>query len=93
MEHNEVSFHEVRVYLAYKSATGWLTAREVAAKSGVAERTARAHSLKLVKLGVLDQAEVFPAHRYRIAGKAAKRNAGYLRRLENACAVFGETTA
>jgi hypothetical protein len=89
MERNEVSLHEVKVYLTYKAASGWLTSKEVAQKSGVAERTARAHSLKLVKLGILDQAEVFPAHRYRLAEKAGKRNVAYLRRLEDACVVFG----
>lgn len=45
--------------------------------------------MKLVDLGLLDQAEVFPAHRYRLSSKADKRNKSYLQRLERAAEVFG----
>ncbi len=86
MERNEVSLHEVKVYLTL--GCGWVTAKEVAAKATVAERTARAHLLKLVRLGIAEQAEVFPAHRYRMAEKAGKRNGGYVQRLEQAREIF-----
>ncbi len=91
MERNEVSLHEVRVYLALKGQPQrWLTNREITALlPGVAPRTVRAHTLKLVQLGLIDQAEVFPAHRYRWSEKAAKRNSSYSLRLEQACSVFG----
>lgn len=89
MERNEVSIHEVRVYVALKAAGGWMTNAEIAEAAEVAPRTARAHSLKLVRLGVLDLAEVFPAHRYRLAEHARKRNAAYTQRLEAAREVFG----
>lgn len=90
MEKNEISIHEVRIFRAFKDAGAtWLTAREVAGAAAVAERTARAHCLKFVRLGLLDQAEVFPAHRYRLATKAARRNGGYHQRLCEAEAVFG----
>jgi DNA-binding IclR family transcriptional regulator len=89
MERNEISLHEVRVYLALKAAGGWLTNAEVAAAAGVAGRTARLHTLRLARLGVIDQAEVFPAHRFRLSGKAAKRNPAYLQRLDAAVTVFG----
>jgi len=88
-ERNVVSAHEVRVFLALKSAGAkWMTARDVAGASNVAERTARAHLLKLVKLHIVDQADVFPGHRYRLAEKAGKRNAAYVLRLQAAVAVF-----
>ena len=88
MERNEVSVHQVKIYVAIKNAAGWITNKEIATAAGVAERTARQHSLNLVKLGVLDLAEVFPAHKYRFSEKAAKRNAAYVNRLESARQVF-----
>jgi predicted ArsR family transcriptional regulator len=72
---------------------GWLTGAEIAKKSGVVPRTVRAHLLKLVNLGLLDVAEVFPAHRYRISEKAEKRNASYIKRLDAAAEVFGLSVA
>jgi DNA-binding IclR family transcriptional regulator len=93
MERNEVSLHEARIFLALERAGGgWLTNREIAEAAGVAGRTARAHSLRLVRLGILDLAEVFPAHRYRLSEKAAKRNTAYFQRLRQACEVFGIAT-
>ena len=90
MEKNEVSIHEAKLFLALRKAgQKWITSKEVAKASGIRERTARAHLLKLATLGIIECAEVFPGHRYRIAAKADKRNGGYLRRLESACEVFG----
>jgi len=90
MERNEVSAHEVRVYLAFAGEPQrWFSSAEMATAAGVAGRTARAHALKLVKLGIVDQAEVFPAHRYRLSTKAAKRNRGYVDRLAAAAEVLG----
>lgn len=90
METNEVSMHQCRVFSALlSSAASWLTSREVASKAEVAQRTARAHLLKLVNLGIVDQAEVFPAHRYRLSSKADKRNKTYFRRIEIAAKIFG----
>ena len=89
MEHNEISHHEVSIFLVMsKNKQRWFTSKEIANESGVAPRTARAHCLNLVRLGLLDQAKVFPAHRYRWAEKADKRNIGYLQRLELAAEVF-----
>lgn len=88
MERNEVSIHEVKAYLALK-AGGWMSSKELAKVAGIAERTARAHLLKLVRLGIADQMELFPAHRYRLSDKAGKRNVSYTQRLEAACEVFG----
>lgn len=91
MERSEVSAHEVRVYLLLSgNPTLWLTNAEVATRAGVAPRTARLHTLRLVQLGMLDQAEVFPAHRYRWSGRAAKRNRAYLQRLGAARDALGD---
>lgn len=88
-ERNEVSVQEVRFYLAAKAAASrWSTAQALAVAAKIAPRTSRAYATKLVKLGLFDVAEVFPAHRYRLSDKASKRNAAYVQRLEGAAEVF-----
>lgn len=90
LERNEVSRHEVLVYLALASKRdSWLSNQEIADATSVALRTVRAHTKRLVSLGLIDQAEVFPAHRFRWAEKGAKRNASYALRLDAAAQVFG----
>ncbi len=89
MERNEVSRHEVAVFKALAEADGWITSADIAARAQIAPRTARAHALKLVRLNIVDQAEVFPAHRYRMSANASKRNRGYFDRLTRAAEVFG----
>jgi hypothetical protein len=95
VENKEISLHEVKVWRALKAnAERWMTNKEIAALvSGVAPRTVRAKTIKLVMLGLLDQAEVFPAHKYRVAEKARQRNASYVLRLEGAAEVFGAEAA
>ena len=88
METNEVSEHLCKVFMCVRSSNGWVTAKDVSAASGVAERTSRAHLSRLVKLGLFDQAETFPAHRYRMSTKAGKRNISMLQRIESACSIF-----
>lgn len=90
METSEISLHQVRVYNFVGKHGGWCTAQEIAEGSGVAPRTARAHSLRFVKLGVFDQAEVFPAHRYRLSAMAPKRNKAIVQRLDEARAIFAQ---
>lgn len=92
MESNEVSLHQVKVFEFVRAHGSWLTAHEIAKGARTAERTARHHALLLVKLGIFDQAEVFPAHRYRFSAKAEKRNKAYVLRLEAAKSVFGSQT-
>lgn len=89
MEKNEVSIHEAKLFIALqKTGQTWITSKDAAKASGVAERTARSHLLKLSQMGIAECAEVFPGHRYRLAAKADKRNGGYMRRLQMACEVF-----
>lgn len=84
MERNEVSLHEVKVVFFVCSAGEWRTANEIAVATGVAARTVRAHVRRLVNLGIFDQAEVFPGHRYRFSSMAAQRNKSYIQRLNSA---------
>ena len=88
---NEISLHRLRVLLYLEKADGWRTNAEIAKSASVAPRTARAraHTKALVDLGILGQAEVFPAHRYRISEHAMTRNKMYMIRLKKAAEVFG----
>ncbi len=90
MESNEISLHEVKFWLALvQNQNKWLSNSELGAASGVATRTARMYTLKLTRLGMLDAAEVFPSHRFRLSSKADKRNTAYSLRLKAAAEVFG----
>lgn len=91
-EQNEVSIHEILVWKQFSaSPEKWMSSKDVATllAGKVAYRTVRAHTSKLVSLGILDVTEVFPGHMYRLADKAGKRNAGYLQRLQQVAKVFG----
>ena len=88
-ERSEISLHEVKLFRALKASPNrWFTNQELAVACEYSERTVRAHTLRFVKLEILDQAEVFPAHRYRYSQKANRRNVAYLQRLEQADEVF-----
>jgi predicted DNA-binding transcriptional regulator len=88
MERAEISRHEVRIFNLLSESTRWLTNKEIATQLSMSERTVRMHTLRFVRLGMLDQAEVFPAHKYRWSAKSDKRNISYLQRLKQAAEVF-----
>lgn len=91
-EGNEVSIHEVLVWKHFeKNAGRWFSINELKPTLGdkMVPRTIRNHANKLASLGILDMAEVFPGHRFRLSEKASKRNAGYLQRLQVAAEVLG----
>lgn len=90
VERNEISAHEVAFARVARKAANWQTAKELAEQAGIAPRTGRAYALKFVRLGLFDQAEVWPAHRYRWSTMAAKRNRAYVQRLDQAAVIFGE---
>lgn len=89
-ERSEISWHEVKIYLALReNKNRWLTHAEIQSIVGVARRTVRHHTLRFRKLGIIDVAEVFPAHRYRWPDKGERRNEAYVLRLDKAADVFG----
>jgi len=90
METNEISLHQVKVFEQLRKIGTWTTIKDVADATGVKYRTVHAHIHRMVKLGILDLAEVFPRHRYRLSEKADKRNISYLQRLEKACDIFSD---
>lgn len=81
---NQISEHEIRVYEAVRTHGGWLTAKEIAAKSDVAERTARAHAGAFADRGVFDVAKVFGGYRYRIKTALDPEASAYVAELEAA---------
>ena len=89
MERGEISVHEVRLFLVLQKADSWMTSKQVAKDAEIAPRTARALLLKLSRLNIIDVAESFPGHRYKLSKMADKRNGAYLRRLQNMVEVFG----
>ena len=89
VERSEISRHEVAVFQALAAvAPKWLPSQTVAERAGVAPRTARAHALRLVRLGVLEQTAVFPGHRYRVADNADDRNPDYMARLRRTADIL-----
>jgi hypothetical protein len=90
MERSEISRHEVTLYRALlASPERWFTNQELSEQTKLPGRTVRLHTHRFVELGMLDLAEVFPAHKYRWSSKSGKRNAAYLQRLQQADGVFG----
>ena len=91
METAEISEHQVAVFEHLKDGA-WKTSAEVALATRIAGRTARHHLTKLVALGVLEEARIFPGHRYRLNGRPSARAAEFVKRLKDAGEIFGETS-
>jgi predicted ArsR family transcriptional regulator len=90
MEHAEVSAHQVKVFLCVQRARKWMSNADIARETGVAPRTVREHTKRLVALGIFDQEELFPRHAYRYSEQASNRNKAYALRLEKAATIFAE---
>jgi hypothetical protein len=86
-----VSVHEIRVVEAVRSTQAWLTAREIAAKADVGNRTARQHASILGMIGVFEVIKVFGGYRYRMEPNRDAVATGYLARLETAKRAFGNS--
>jgi predicted transcriptional regulator len=93
MEKAEISIHQWKIYKCLHERNRWMTNKDIAQATDVSLRRVSFHTNNLVQLGILDQAEVYPGHRFKISPKASKRNAGYLLRLEQAGEIFGELQA
>ncbi len=86
-ERAEVSWHEVKIF-ACLSEKKWMSAHDVSKKSGLPKRTCSAHLLRFCHLNLIDLAEVFPRHMYRLSKLISKRNLSYLTRLKHAAEVL-----
>jgi hypothetical protein len=58
---DEISRHEVAVYRTLGvNAPRWMTNAEIATAAGVARRTARLHTHRYARLGLIERAALFP---------------------------------
>lgn len=90
-EKSEISLHLVKVFKAIKDADGkWVTNKEVSAMIKMPLRTVASHTLHLSDAGMINQAEVFPAHKFQFSGKADKRNKAFYERVIRAMEIFIE---
>lgn len=87
-ERAEISWHEVKIFAAL-SEKKWMTVYDVSKKSGIPRKTCQNHMLRFCHLNLVDLAEVFPRHHYRLSKLIAKRNLSYLTRLKHAAEVLG----
>ena len=81
-----MSWHLTAVWALLRDSGEVLTNHEVAQRTGIAPRTARAHTRYLHYLGLLDLDETFPRHLYRLAEMAEQRNSGCYHRLNRIAA-------
>ena len=86
-ETSEISEHLVRI-IDFVKTSEWCSNSEIANGANVAYRTARLHTFNMVKLGLFDQADVFPGHRYRYSEQADKRNRALVTRIDQAREVL-----
>lgn len=88
MERAEISLHQVKIYAYLASRKTWMTNKDIAKATGVSLRRTAHHTKTFVGLGIFDQAETYPGHRFRFSEMARKRNPSYLQRLEQAHEIF-----
>jgi hypothetical protein len=87
---DRISAHEVRLLLVFRRQPDrWLANGEVAEVAEISPRTARLHTSRLVKLGVLEVGHVHPASKFRLVKKLGEGGRAYLERWEKAREVFG----
>lgn len=88
-EKSEVSLHLIKVWKYLKeNSEKWSTNHQIAEFVKFSERTVRMHTLYLVRSGLVDQMEVFPGHRYKMANNPDKRNVNFYDRLEKVSEIF-----
>ena len=72
-----------------KSSKRWHTAREISEATGIAQRTAQAHTKRFSSCGLLERMETHPAPMFRFTAESAQRDPAYIERIANACVAFG----
>jgi DNA-binding IclR family transcriptional regulator len=77
-----MSWHLAAVWGLLHDTKDTLTNTEIATQTGIAARTARAHTLRLLRQGLLVQHKTFPEHLYQLAPDADKRNPAMYKHLQ-----------
>lgn len=82
MPHGLISEHEVKVFLALKGCGRWITAKDLAEKTNVANRTVRGHLTKFVKCGMADVIKQYPGYRYKLKLEPCAEAKAYIAEIE-----------
>jgi len=90
VETNEISLHQFKIYDALKKSQEWLSMKDIVKQTGAARGTVGQHLRRFIKLGLVDQAEVWPGHRFRLSPHAEKRNKSLMERLEQSGKIFSQ---
>jgi len=88
MEPVQISMHQVRVFRFVRDRGKWVSSTDIAEGAEVSPRTARHLARTLVGLGIFDQIEMYPGHRYRFSDQADTVNEAYMIRLRDAEEAF-----
>jgi predicted transcriptional regulator of viral defense system len=89
VEPTQISMHQVRVFRFVRDHGKWVSSTDIAEGAEVSPRAARHLARTLAELGIFDQIEVHPGHRYRFSDQADTVNEAYMLRLRNAEEAFG----
>ena len=89
MESTQISMHQVRVFRFVRDHGKWVSSTDIAEGAEVSPRAARHLARTLAGLGIFDQIEVHPGHRYRFSNQADTANEAYMLRLRSAEEAFG----
>jgi hypothetical protein len=82
--------HEIKIVRTLQAKPEcWFTNNELASIARVARRTARHHTLRLLKSGLLECTAVFGGYRYQWSTKAGRYNPAYIQQLRHAAFVLG----
>lgn len=84
----EVSIHLARVWRLLGTSEEWLSNREIASRTGIAQRTARAHTRYLLDIGLIERQEVFPRHLYKRCTEAERQHVRAWKHLESCTEVL-----
>lgn len=91
METNEISMHEATVYLVFSSHPDrWFSNKQITEMTNLHPKCVAAHTLRMLRNGVLERAEVYPGHRHKFLG--TKNNPMYHQRVRKAAIVLGLAT-
>jgi prophage antirepressor-like protein len=85
---SEVSEHLIRVWTLMRDNDEWLTNRQIAHRAAMVNRTARAHTARLFKLGLLERFPTFPGHVYKLAPDARDKSPEVYDQLETIAMVM-----
>lgn len=91
-EYKHISLHLLGVWCLLRDTQDWLTAPEVARRTGNKVDTVRKHMRYLSAIGMVEKLEAHPAHLYHVSTLADQRNPGVYHRLNHCATIIGGQT-